>query len=95
MEPQTSGDRRVAGMNKWMVGLTVGTWAIVFIMTAVRYVNTGRMSHTSIFIVLVGVSCLLSLASHVLQRPGARGLLRSGAAAVIAVAAYVYFRGAR
>ena len=45
MEPQTSGDRRVAGMNKWMVGLTVGTWAIVFIMAAVRYANTGRMSH--------------------------------------------------
>ncbi len=95
MDSKTSGDRRLAGMNRWMVGLTVGTWAIVFVMTAVRYVNTGRMSHTSIFIVFVGVSCLLSLASHLLQRRGARWLLRSGAAAAIAVAAYLYFRGAR
>ena len=95
MDSKPSGDRRAAGMNKWMVALTVGTWAIVFSMTAVRYVNTGRMSRTSVFIAFVGVSCLLSLASHVPQRRVARWLLRYGAAAAIAVAAYVYFRGAR
>jgi len=82
-------------MNKWMVGLTVGGWASAFVMTAVRYVDTGRMSHTSVFIVLVGVGCLLSLASHVPQRRVARWLLRSGGATAIAVAAYLHLRGAR
>ena len=95
MEPKTSGDRRVAGMNKWMVGLTVGIWAIVFIMIAVRYANTGRMSRTSIFTSLVGVGALLALASHVPQRRAARWLLRLGGGAAIAVAAYVHFGGAR
>jgi hypothetical protein len=79
-------------MNKWMVGLTFGLWAIVFVMIAVRYVNTG---HMSVFLVFVGVSCLLSLASHVARRRVVRWLLRSGGAAAIAVAVYVFFRGAR
>ena len=95
MDPETSADRRAAGMNRWVVGLTVGTWAIVFVMIAVRYVNTGRMSHTSIFLVLIGVGSLLSLASHVPQRRVVRWLLRSGALAAMAVATYVWFRGAR
>ena len=94
MDPETSVDRGAVGMNRWIVGLTVGTWAIVFVMTAVRYVNTGRMSDTSLFIVVVGVGALLALASHVPRRRGSRWVLRSGAVAAIAVATYVFLRGA-
>ncbi len=82
-------------MNRWTVGLTVGAWVLVFAMTAVQYVNTGRMSHTSIFVVLIGVGNLLSLASLVPQRRVVRWLLRSGALAAIAAATYILFRGAR
>jgi len=94
MDHRTSADGRAVGMNRWIVGLTVGTWAIVFVMTAVRYVKTGRMSDTSIFIVVVGVGALLALTSHVPRRRGIRWLLRSGALAAIAVATYVFLRGA-
>jgi hypothetical protein len=82
-------------MKRWIVWLTLGTWAIVFVMIAVRYVNTGRMSDTSMFLVSVGVGSLLALASHVPRRRVLRWLLRSGAAAAIAVATYAFFRGAR
>jgi hypothetical protein len=92
MDSKSPADRHVAGVNKWMVGLTLGLWALVFIMSAVRFVNTG---HTSVFLVLVGVSCLLSLAGSVVRHRGARWLLRSGGAAAIAVAAYMFFRGVR
>ena len=94
MDHRTSADGRAVGMNRWIVGLTVGTWAIVFVMTAVRYVKTGRMSDTSIFIVVVGVGALLALTSHVPRRRGIRWLLRAGASAAIAVATYVFLRGA-
>lgn len=95
MDPETSAARRAPGMNRWVVGLTVGTWVIVFVMTAVQYVNTGRMSHTSLFVVVIGVGSLLSLASHAPQRRVVRWLLRSGGLAAIAVATYILFRGAR
>lgn len=82
-------------MNRRIVWLTVATWAIVFVMTAVRSVNTGRLSDSSIFLVSVGVGSLLALASHVPRRRALRWLLRSGAAAAIALATYAFLRGAR
>jgi len=92
MDSTTSADRNGAGPNKLIVGLTVGLWAITFVMIAVRYVNTG---HLSVFLVLVGVSCLLSLASHVARRRPVRWLLRLAGGVGIAVAAYWFFPGAR
>ena len=94
MDPETSTDRRVTGMNRWIVGLTLGTWAIVLGMIAVRFVNTGSMGRTSIFVVLIGASNLLSLGSNIAHRRVVTLLLRSGAVAAIAVATYVFFRGA-
>ncbi len=95
MDQETPANRRAAGMNSWSVWLTVGGWAIVFVTTAVRYVNTGRMSGMSILLVSVGVGNLLALASHVPRRRVLRWLLRAGGLAAIAVATYAFFRGAR
>jgi hypothetical protein len=77
-------------MNKRIVGLTVGLWAMVLLITAVRYVNTGRVSSGSLFAVAIGLGILLALASHVPQRRVTRWLLRVCAVAAIAVATFVF-----
>ena len=92
MELTTSTDRRVASMNRWIASLTIGGWALVFVVIALRYVNTGRLGGTSVFLALMGVSGLLSLASRVPRRRALRWLLRSAGAAALVGAVYVLFR---
>lgn len=94
MVGKTSADRRAAGMNKWVVGLKLGIPAIVIVVSAERYVNTGGMSDSSALSLLLSVYCLLSMADDIPRSRVGRWLLRSGLVAAFVGAAYVFFRGA-
>jgi hypothetical protein len=94
MVAKTSADRRAAGMNKWIVGLKLGIPAILIVVFAERYVNTGDMSDSSALCLLVSVCCLLSMADDIPRSRVGRWLLRSGWVAAFVGAAYVFFRGA-
>jgi len=81
-------------MNKWFVGLKLGIPAILIVVFAERYVNTGGMSDSSALFLLLSVCCLLSMADDIPRSRAGRWLLRSGWVAAFVGLAYVFFRGA-